>query len=321
MDAAPPRGRRFLFCAGLITLVLIQQKGYTVRKAIGLSSKSPLGMNEKIALQRKSVLPIVLLLLTAVLYLPVAIPLVRQWLSDPNYRHGIVIPLISALILWTRRKELAVIEPKSGSMAGFVLVFMAAGFLVIGTAASEFFTSRFSIPVMIIGFAYIIGGRAFVEKARFPLLFLFLMIPLPYIIYYKITFPLQIMSAKISAAVLGLLHIAVIRRGNVLVLPNYELEVVAACSGLRSLMTMFTLALIFSVFSGLSNVRRVILVACAVPAAIMANTLRLVVTAIGAYAISPAFAEGTLHEIAGLIVFFAGFLLLVIALGILRWNR
>jgi exosortase len=278
-------------------------------------------MNEKTALHRKSALPFALALLTAALYLPVAIPLVRQWLTDPNYRHGVAIPLISAAVLWMRRKELAGIERSGGAVIGFILALLASGLLVIGTAASEFFTARLSIPVMMIGIAYVIGGREFVERARFPLLFLFLMIPLPYIIYYKITFPLQIMSAKLSASALGILHIAVIRRGNILVLPNYELEVVAACSGLRSLMTMFTLALLFSVFSGLSTLRKVILVACAAPAAIIANTLRLVVTAIGAYAISPAFADGTLHEIAGLIVFFAGFLLIVITLGILRWIR
>jgi exosortase len=278
-------------------------------------------MNERIVLRRQAVLPFALVILMTALYLPVLVPLARQWLSDPNYRHGIAIPLISGAILWTRRQELSGIERGGGGVVGIILVLLGAGLLVTGTAASEFFTTRFSLPVMLLGIAYLLGGRMFVARARFPLLFLFVMIPLPYIIYYKITFPLQIMSAKLSAGVLGLLHVAVIRRGNVLVLPNYELEVVAACSGLRSLMTMVTLALFFSVFSGLSVIRKVILVACAVPAAIAANTLRLAVTAFGAYAISPEFADGTLHEIAGLIVFFAGFLLLVIALGILRWVR
>ena len=278
-------------------------------------------MDKSSILKRDSILPAALALVTVFLYLPVITPLVRQWLNDPNYRHGIIIPLISGYVLWTRRKELADISCGGGATFGYLLVALAAGLLVVGTAASEFFTVRFSLPLMLIGYALILKGTGFVKKALFPLLFLFMMIPLPYIIYYKISFPMQIMSAKLSAAALELFHVPVIRMGNILILPNYELEVVTACSGLRSLMTMFTLALIFAAFSGLGRVRPVILVACAVPAAIFANTLRLVITAVGAYSVSPAFAEGTLHQIAGLIVFFAGFLLLVLCLGLLRWIR
>ncbi|MCK4351026.1 MAG: exosortase/archaeosortase family protein, partial [Candidatus Krumholzibacteria bacterium] len=251
-------------------------------------------MEKNTILKRDSILPAALAVFTATLYLPVIIPLVRQWLSDPNYRHGIIIPLISGYVLWTKRKELADISGGGGATFGYLLVASAAGLLVAGTAASEFFTVRFSLPFMLIGYALILKGSSFVKKALFPLLFLFMMIPLPYIIYYKISFPMQIMSAKLSAAALDLFHIPVIRMGNILILPNYELEVVTACSGLRSLMTMFTLALVFAAFSVLSAARRVILVACAVPAAIFANTLRLVVTAVGAYSVSPAFAEGTL---------------------------
>jgi exosortase len=278
-------------------------------------------MNENSILTRRIVLPIALGLLTAALYIPVVIPLVRQWMGDANYRHGIANPIIWGLILWTRRKRLAGIERSGGGVTGYMLVLLAAGLLIGGTAASEFFTARLSLPIMLIGFAYSLGGAEFVRRARFPLLFLFMMIPLPYIIYFKITFPMQIMSAKLSTSLLNLLHVAVVRRGNILVLPNYELEVVAACSGLRSLMTMITLALIISAFSDLTTVRKVILVLCAVPAAVIANTLRLTVTAIGAYSISVKFAEGTLHEISGLIVFFAGFLLLMITLAILRRVR
>ena len=278
-------------------------------------------MQRESILKRESILPVALALLTIVLYLPIIIPLVRQWLSDPNYRHGIIIPLISGYLLWTRRGELAQNERDGGGLLGFAVVALAAILLVIGTAASEFFTARFSLPLMLIGYALVLKGNAFTKRALFPLLFLFMMIPLPYIIYYKISFPMQIMSARISAATLDVIQIPVIRRGNILILPNYELEVVAACSGLRSLMTMFTLALVFAAFSGLGMARRVILVACAVPAAIFANMLRLVVTAVGAYSVSPAFAEGTLHQIAGLIVFFAGFLLLALCLGLLRWIR
>ncbi len=278
-------------------------------------------MNKERILKKRLILPVALGLLTAVLYIPVVIPLVQQWLDDANYRHGLAIPIISGIILWTRRKKLVGIEHSGGGITGYILVVIGSGLLVGGTAASELFTMRLSFPIILLGFSYILGGREFVKRARFPLLFLFMMIPLPYIIYFKITFPMQIMSARLSSALLDLIHISVIRRGNILILPNYELEVVAACSGLRSLMTMITLALVISTLSDLTPVRKTLLVIFAVPAAVIANTLRLVVTAIGAYSISVQFAEGMLHEISGLIVFFAGFVLLIISLGILRWTQ
>jgi exosortase len=174
---------------------------------------------------------------------------------------------------------------------------------------------------MLIGLLLAYKGMEFVRRAAFPLLFLFMMIPLPYVAYYKITFPMQIMSAKLSALILRFIGVEVIRHGNILALPTYTLEVVAACSGLRSLMTMITLALVLCAFPGLSTGRRIALVACSVPIAIVANTVRLAITAIGAYAVSPAFADGILHEISGLIVFATGFLLLLAIRGALKWIR
>jgi exosortase len=255
------------------------------------------------------------------LYLPVLTRLVTQWLSDSNYRHGIVIPFISALILWRKRSELARAVPGGGDMTGFLCISAAVVLLIGGTAASELFTTRISLPLFLIGASLFLMGRSFTAQAAFPLLFLFMMIPLPYIIYYKISFPLQIMSARLSAAVLGALQVSVIRKGNIILLPNYALEVIAACSGLRSMMTMLTLALVLAFFLDVSKTRKAILVACAVPAAIGANTVRLTVTAIGAYAVSPEFADGALHQISGLIVFLAGFVLLVIVAGLLKWIR
>ena len=255
------------------------------------------------------------------LYLPVLTRLVGQWLSDPNYRHGIIIPFVSALIIWRKRDELKGLRPGGGTGWGVVLIIAAAALLIGGTAASELFTTRISLPVLFIGASFFLLGTAFTARLAFPLLFLFMMVPLPYIIYYKLTLPLQLFSARLSAGILDMLQINVIRKGNVIHLPGYSLEVIAACSGLRSLMTMVTLALIFAAFSDLSNTRKTLLVAWAVPAAIAANTIRLVVTAVGAYTVSGSFADGVLHDISGLIVFFAGFLMLALFAWVLKWIK
>lgn len=269
----------------------------------------------------RAALPLVVALFLILLYLPVLIPLAKQWVNDSNYQHGLAVPLVSAALLWRQRGALGASRPGGAGAAGIALLAVASILIVGGTAASELFTARLSLPIMLIGVLLVLKGREFVSRALFPLLFLFLMVPLPYIIYYKLTFPMQIMSAKLSSGLLHALGIAVIRRGNTLVLPNYALEVVAACSGLRSLMTMFTLAIILCAFSRLGPARKAALALSSVPIAIAANTVRLVVTAVGALAVGPSFADGTLHEISGLIVFFTGFIMLLITLGMLKWTE
>jgi len=261
------------------------------------------------------------LVLLLALYAPIVTSLVRQYLDDVNYRHGILIPLVSALLLWKERDTLRETGGGGGTTPGLLLMLAAAGLLVTGTAAAENFAMRVSLPFMILGAVLFLRGRDFTRVAGPPLLLLLLMVPLPYIIYYKITFPMQLLSAKLSAGTLTAMRVSVIRKGNILMLPGYTLEVVAACSGLRSLMTMFTLAVVFSFFSDMSKTRKFVLVLLSVPAAIAANTVRLVVTALGAFFIGPGFADGPLHEASGIIVFMAGFLMLLLCAGILRWTQ
>jgi exosortase len=268
-----------------------------------------------------TILTIAAIVLLLVLYAPVVTSLIRQWLDDSNYRHGILIPLVSALLLWKRRDTLRETGVGGRETLGLLLMFAAAGLLITGTAAAENFAMRISLPLMILGAVLFLKGWDFTRVAGPPLLLLLLMVPLPYIIYYKITFPMQLLSAKLSAALLTAMRVSVIRKGNILMLPGYTLEVVAACSGLRSLMTMFTLAVVFAFFSDMSKTRKFILVLLSVPVAIAANTVRLVVTALGALFVGPGFADGTLHEASGIIVFMAGFLMLLLCAGILRWTQ
>lgn len=270
---------------------------------------------------RSRLFPGIAAALFLLLYLPVLLPLAKQWIYDSNYQHGIAVPLVSAFIFWRRRAVLAAAAEGSSARAGWMLIILASLLLIGGTAAAELFAARLSLPLMLIGMLLVLRGREFVGRAAFPLLFLFMMIPIPYILYYNLTFPMQLMSAKLSAASLRAIGVDVVRRGNILSLPNYTLEVVAACSGLRSLMTMITLSLILCAFTEMSFRRKLILAASSVPIAIVANTIRLVVMAVGAYAVSPAFVDGILHEISGLIVFAAGFVMLLIVRGLLKWHR
>jgi exosortase len=263
-------------------------------------------------------LALVAVALVVVLYFPVLKALVDQWWDDDNYTHGFLVPLISGFLIYRRWDELKSSKPGGGTALGVALIALSAIFLVFGTAAAELMTSRLSLPTFLIGASLVFLGRDFTRRAAFPLLFLYMMIPLPYIIYYKIAFPLQLLSAKVAAGILDLLGVSIIRQGNVLHLPDYVLEVVAACSGLRSLMTMVTLALVMGALARMSIRNRVVLVLFAVPAAIAANTLRLVVTGLGAYLVSSSFADGFLHGISGMVVFVSGLAVLLSVFAILR---
>lgn len=271
---------------------------------------------------KKKALLLTAAVLLILLYLPVVNKLVKQWLNDPNYRHGLLIPVV--LIFLVRRKWDIIKENspyRSSPAAAFILLAVASLLLIGGTAASELFTSRLSLVLFIIGMLILLAGPGLIRILAAESALLFLMIPLPYIIYYRLTFPLQLLSARLSSVILKALQLSVIRKGNIIVLPKYTLEVVAACSGLRSLLTMVTLGVIMAAAASYSAGRKILLVACSVPVAVAANTFRLVVTALGAQLAGPDFADGILHQISGLMVFGSGLAMLLIINWMLKWKK
>jgi exosortase len=149
---------------------------------------------------------------------------------------------------------------------------------------------------------YFFGTRVF-RIMLLPLLYLFFMVPLPYIVYDSIAFPLKQIVAKFSVDALQLMGVVIIREGNIIMLPETTLEVADACSGIRSLMSLLALSVAFAVFTQKSNLKRVIMVLSAIPIAILTNGLRVIVTGILAQYWGSKAAEGFFHEFAGLAVF------------------
>jgi exosortase len=145
------------------------------------------------------------------------------------------------------------------------------------------------------------------------------MIPIPYVIYYAVTFPMQLFSTKIAVFFLDLFSLPVTSQGNIINLPNYQLEVVEACSGIRSLMTLTALGAAMAYMTQKTVFSGIIVFLFSIPIAIGANVFRIFITAIGAYTISPKFAEGFIHEASGLIVFLVGFLSLGGVAMMIKW--
>jgi len=267
----------------------------------------------------KDYLPLLFLgILLIGIYYSVLTVMVETWWDDPNYSHGFLIPLVSAYLIWEKREKLNhKISHKSN--AGLVFLLGGIGLCIVGTAAAEFFTVRFSFVMVILGIVFYLYGKNFVKETWFPILFLIFMIPIPYVIYYAVTFPMQILSTKAATALLQLFGFPILRQGNIIHLENYSLEVVEACSGLRSLMTLTALGAAMAYITQKTIFSSILLFLLSVPIAIGANVFRITITALGALWISPKFAEGFLHEVSGLVVFLVGFISLGIVGIVLNW--
>jgi len=252
---------------------------------------------------------LVLATLIVLLYYSIVTRLIQQWINDPNFSHGFFVPLFSAFVIWNERKRLAELEERP-SWWGAVIVALALCVLVLGVLGAELFLSRSSLVLLLGGLLIQFRGWNWFRALIFPWAFLFLMIPIPAIIFNNIAFPLQLLASKLASATLSLLGVPVFREGNVINLPAMSLEVVEACSGIRSLMSLGTLAVIYGYFLESGAWRRVLLAVSAIPIAVAANSLRIVGTGLLGQYWDPEKAQGFFHT-------FSGWLIFVMSLGLL----
>ena len=250
-------------------------------------------------------------LLAAFLYLYAAVlpPLVADWLDDPNYSHGFLVPGLSAYFVWDRRQTLAGLRPQP-HWGGLVLLWCGLGMLLLVHLGAELFLMRSSMVVVLTALVWYLLGRHYVHALAFPLAFLLFMIPLPAILLNTITLPLQLLATQLSTFALQLVHLPVYREGNIIYLPHTTLEVAEACSGLRSLVSLLALAVVLAYITQRRLSTRWILVLSAVPIALVANAFRIWATGVLAHWYGTQAAEGFYHT-------FAGWLVFVVALGLL----
>ena len=251
----------------------------------------------------------VVLLLIAWLYGSILARLFAQWMNDPNFSHGIFVPIFAVFVLWQNRNKLNSIDLQP-SWAGLPIIIGALLMAALGVLGAEIFTSRVSLLILLAGLIILFAGWSLFRALLFPWAFLFLMIPFPTLVFQKITFPLQMLASKLASWLLPVLGVPVLREGNVIFLPAMPLEVAEACSGIRSLLSLVTLAIIYGYLMDSRKWVRVLLAFSAVPIAVAVNSLRIVGTGLLVQYWDPDKAMGFFHRFEGWLMFLVSLIMM-----------
>jgi len=252
------------------------------------------------------------------LYWPVLSKLVHDWGINDNYSHGYLIPPLAGYLIWERRQQLRAVPP-NGTWFGLVVVLGSLLLLLAGRLGAELFLTRMALLGTLVGGVLFVLGWGHLRMLVFPLGVLLLMIPIPAILFNQVVFPLQLVASRAGEAALSGAGIPVLREGNIIILANTTLEVAEACSGIRSLVSLLTLAIVFGYFTDSRPGVRLAIALSAIPVAIAANALRVAGTGIAAHYYGSAAAEGFFHSFSGWIVFIAAFAMLFGVIRVLRW--
>lgn len=290
-----------------------------------------------VAFQRKFYQPLAIAAALAFVYFTVLVKLGRDWWSDENYSHGLLVPFVIGYILWHERERLATAQIQPHIWLGVAGVVVSLVMLWAGVAGAELFVQRMSIVVMLASVAIYFWGFRLLRLLAVPLSLFVLSIPIPQIVFNKIAFPLQLFASRCAVSAMQLFDISVLRQGNVIELMPLgahepkRLAVVEACSGIRSLMTLVTLAVVYAYFTGprrgpksgdhgpqskpswfrnFAIWRALVLVIAAVPIAILTNALRVSGTGVLAHYYGTRVADGFFHTFSGWVIYVAAALLL-----------
>jgi exosortase len=261
--------------------------------------------------RRASRLPwLLLLFVVAAVYGPVLAELAGDWIRDPNYSHGMLVPVVAAYLVWRQRRFLAALPPRPAAI-GLAGVVVAAALLVVGAAGAEVFTQRLSLVGFLASAVVFLFGWRCLGVTAFPIALLLFAIPLPYVLYYSLTGPLQAIAAKCAVFGLKAAGVPVVAQGNVMYLPDgLELNVAEACSGIRSLYSFLTLGALLGYFISVPFYGRALVFLSTIPLSIACNAFRVWATSILAYFFGTGVTKGTVHDLFGLFVFATGLILL-----------
>ena len=277
-------------------------------------------------------------------YFTVLLKLGGDWWNDENYSHGLLIPFIIAYILWHERERFLGTRTRPSAFWGATGVALSLLALWAGVAGAELFVQRISLVLMVTSVVIYFWGFRLLRLVAVPLSLLVLSIPIPQIVFNRIAFPLQLFASRCAVGAMSFFNIPVLRQGNIIELMPLgssepkRLAVVEACSGIRSLMTLVTLAVVYAYFTkpkvartsvcdsadrsqtevwatshwlkSFTFWRSLMLVVAAVPIAILTNALRVSGTGVLAHYYGTRVADGFFHTFSGWVIYIAAAVLL-----------
>jgi len=247
--------------------------------------------------------------LVLLLFYPVIRPMVQEWIDMEEMGHGFFVPVVVAYIIWKDRERIMK-EPVKPNWWGLALVGWGFLQMLLGFAGADFFVARTALIVSLVGVAWTLLGTAILKRMLFPLFLLVFMIRIPLFLYQQITFPLQIFASTLAEHALSGIGIPVLRDGNILELPSQRLQVVEACSGIRSLLSLTFLAFVYAYFFDDRPWMRPVLFLATIPIAIFANAMRVTLTGILSE-FDKELAEGIYHTLEGWVIFMVALVCLV----------
>ena len=262
-------------------------------------------------------------LLLVLLFAETLLGMTREWFNNEEMGHGLFAPLIAGYVIWQDREQLLStrINP---SYFGLVLVMGGFFGMVVGIRGADYFISRISFLIALVGVLWTVAGTNLIRRLWFPLFLLLFMIRIPTFIYTQITFPLQLLASRVAETLLSLAGIPVLRDGNILELPSQRLSVVEACSGIRSLMSLSMLSVVYGYLFDPKKWMRWVLLGLSAPIAIAANGLRVTFTGFMSE-VDKSLAEGIFHTLEGFLTWGLAMAALfschrLVNLGYRRWS-
>ena len=238
--------------------------------------------------------------------------LIRDWTNDGNYSHGFLILPLALYFAWERRHKLTAAAPRPATAMGLVMLLGSLAVLIVGLLGAELFLTRIALIGTLAGSVLFVWGWPVLRILIFPIAFLLLMIPIPSILFNQIAMPLQLLASRFGEWTLQTAGVPVLREGNVIILANTTLEVAEACSGIRSLVSLLTLGIIYGYFADSRAWVRLIIAGSTIPIAIFTNGARVAGTGLAAHYYGPEAAKGFFHDFSGWALFVVAFALMFI---------
>jgi len=260
----------------------------------------------------RRLIAILAIVVLALCYASIIGGMVHQWWTDEDMGYAFVVPLVIAWIVWRERARWPKL-PIQSSLWGFAVLALAASLQVASVAGAGLFAGALALLVSIVGIVLCLLGRAWLRALAFPLLLMLFLLPKLAVVYNQVTLPLQLTATRLAGGMLSMVGFMVLRDGNILNVNGYSIAVVEACDGIRYLLPLGFLALLFAYAAGAKAWMRVAMLCAAIPTAIVANALRVAFSGL-----SPALTSGTPHALLGTLIFV---LCLAMLAGIYRLFR